>query len=140
MMKKFLISVNGNQYEVEVEELGNDQSVQSVQPVRMAAPAPAVAVAPAAKAPAAAPEAKAAPAVSKSAPAGAEKVSAPMPGTILKVVVDQGSVVKRGDVVCILEAMKMENEIVAPKDGTIATVNVQPGASVNAGDILVSIA
>ena len=138
MMKKFLISVNGNQYEVEVEEVGNGQSVQSVQPIRVAAPAPAAA--PAAKAPAAAPEAKAAPAVSKSAPAGAEKVSAPMPGTILKVVVDQGSVVKRGDVVCILEAMKMENEIVAPKDGTIASVNVQPGASVNAGDILVSIA
>ncbi|NLY96399.1 MAG: biotin/lipoyl-binding protein [Clostridiaceae bacterium] len=139
-MRKFLIRVNGNQYEVEVDEI-RDGSV--VQTVPVAAPAPAPAPAPKAApapAPAPAPAKSEAPAVSKSAPAGAEKVTAPMPGTILRIMVTQGATVKKGDVLCILEAMKMENEIVAPKDGTIASINVQPGASVNAGDLLVSIA
>jgi biotin carboxyl carrier protein len=141
-MRKFLIRVNGNQYEVEVDEI-RDGSV--VQTVPVAAPAPTPAPAPkaapaAAPAPAPAPAKSEAPAASKTAPAGAEKVTAPMPGTILRIMVTQGATVKKGDVLCILEAMKMENEIVAPKDGTIASINVQPGASVNAGDLLVSIA
>jgi biotin carboxyl carrier protein len=137
-MRKFLIRVNGNQYEVEVDEI-RDGSV--VQTVPVAAPAPAPKAAPAAApAPAPAPAKSEAPAASKTAPAGAEKVTAPMPGTILRIMVTQGATVKKGDVLCILEAMKMENEIVAPKDGTIASINVQPGASVNAGDLLVSIA
>ena len=69
---------------------------------------------------------------------GATKVTAPMPGTILGVKVNPGDSVKKGQVLLILEAMKMENEIVAPVDGTIATVNVSKGTSVNAGDLLVS--
>jgi biotin carboxyl carrier protein len=70
---------------------------------------------------------------------GANKVTAPMPGTILNVKVSAGQAVKKGDTICVLEAMKMENDIPAPCDGTIASVNVQKGASVNAGDILATI-
>lgn len=115
-MKKYLIKVNGNQYDVEVEEVGG------------AAPAAApVAQAPAPKAATSAPVA-----------AGASTVKAPMPGTILKVNVNAGDAVKRGQVLLILEAMKMENEIVAPAEGTIASVNVAKGASVNAGDVLIT--
>ncbi len=133
-MKKFLIKVNGKEYEVEVDEIRDGSTVQQVQtaskaPVQEAAPKPAVKE----------PDKKAAPAPSKDVPANAEKVLAPMPGNILKVNVAQGAKVKKGDVLCILEAMKMENEIVSPKDGTIASVNVQPNTSVNAGDILVSV-
>lgn len=121
-MKKYNITVNGNTYEVYVEEAD-----ASSAPV--AAPVAATA-APAAK-----------PAAPKTAPAasGANKVTAPMPGTVLQVKVSQGQSVKKGDVICVLEAMKMENDIPAPCDGVIASVNVQKGASVNAGDILASI-
>jgi biotin carboxyl carrier protein len=134
-MKKFLIKVNGNQYEVEVEEV-RDGVVS----------APAVyAAAPVATAPVAAPAAPAAPAPAAPAKAaangsaGAVKITAPMPGTILKVVANVGDKVKRGQVLLILEAMKMENELVAPSDGTVATINVSKGASVNAGDLLASL-
>ena len=82
---------------------------------------------------------KAAAAPSASAPAGAVKANAPIPGTILDIKVNPGDQVKRGDILLILEAMKMENEILAPQDGTIASVNVSKGASVNSGDLLVSI-
>lgn len=134
-MKKFLIKVNGNQYEVEVEEV-RDGVVS----------APAVyAAAPVATAPVAAPAAPAAPAPAAPAkaaannPTGAVKITAPMPGTILKVVANVGDKVKRGQVLLILEAMKMENELVAPSDGTVATINVSKGASVSAGDLLASL-
>ena len=70
---------------------------------------------------------------------GANKVIAPMPGTILDVKVSAGQSVKKGDVICVLEAMKMENDIPAPCDGVIASVNVQKGASVNANDVIASI-
>ncbi|HZX46742.1 MAG TPA: biotin/lipoyl-containing protein, partial [Clostridia bacterium] len=73
------------------------------------------------------------------APAGAQTITAPMPGTVLDVKVKEGQSVKQGDVLVILEAMKMENEIFAPADGTVASVNVSAGASVNAGDVLVSL-
>ena len=73
------------------------------------------------------------------APAGATTVNAPMPGTILDIKVSAGQAVKKGDLLVILEAMKMENEIMAPCDGTIASVNATKGASVNSGDLLVSI-
>ncbi len=127
-MRKFNITVNGVAYEVEVEEVGAAPSVSSV------APAPA-APAPVAAAPAPAP--KAAPAAKPAAPvAGGLKINSPMPGTILDVKVSQGASVKKGDILCILEAMKMENEILAPQDGTIAQVNVAKGASVNSGDVL----
>lgn len=136
-MKKFSIKVNGNQYEVEVEEVrGGSAAPQPVQETKApaAAPAPVAPSAPKAAAPAPAPKADTA------VPSGAKTITAPMPGTILGVNVNTGDTVKRGQVLLILEAMKMENEIVAPNDGKITSVNVSKGASVNAGDVLVSIA
>lgn len=128
-MKKYQITVNGNTYEVEVEEIGGVSAPVAAAPVAQAAPAPAPA-APKAAAPAAAP---------KAAPAGATSVNSPMPGNILDIKVSAGASVKAGDVLCILEAMKMENEIVAPVDGTVASIAVQKGASVNTGDLLFAI-
>ena len=128
-MKKYNITVNGNSYEVMVEEV----SAEGATPV--AAPAPVAAPKVAAPAPKAAPVAPKA----ASGAQGAVKVTSPMPGTILEVKVSVGQAVKKGDVVCVLEAMKMENEIPAPEDGTIASVNIQKGASVNAGDLLISL-
>ena len=130
-MKKYNITVNGATYEVLVEEVGATAAPVVAAPVFTAAPtAPA-----AAHAPAAAPAPKAAPA----APQGATPVTAPMPGTILQVKVNAGQAVKKGDVICVLEAMKMENDIPAPCDGVIASVSAQKGASVAAGDVLASI-
>jgi biotin carboxyl carrier protein len=132
-MKKYNITVNGVSYEVEVEELGSVQSAP-----RAAAPAPraaAPAAAPKAAAPAAAP--KAAPAAAPAA--GEEGVSAPMPGTILDIKVAVGDSVSAGDVLIILEAMKMENEIMAPASGKVVSINTNKGASVNSGDVLVVI-
>lgn len=127
-MRRFNVTVNGVSYDVEIEEVGQGSA------------APAVPVAPAApKAPAAPTAPKAAPAAPKAAPAGATEVKAPMPGTILKVNVTAGQAVKRGDIVAILEAMKMENEIFAPVDGTVATVNVGKGTAVKTDDLIVSI-
>ena len=123
-MKYFTITVNGTPYSVTVEE-----TAAGAAPVA-AAPAPAPKAAPA---PAAAPK--------PAAPAGAHgavAVKAPMPGNILDVKVAAGASVKAGDVLVILEAMKMENEIVAPQDGTVASVNVNKGDTVNSGDVLVS--
>ena len=128
-MRKFNITVNGVAYEVEVEEVGGAAAPVAVAPAAPVA-APVAAAAPAAP--------KAAPAAPKAAPvAGGTKISAPMPGTILDVKAAQGASVKKGDVLLILEAMKMENEIVAPQDGTVAQVLVAKGASVNSGDVLV---
>ena len=121
-MKKYNITVNGTTYEVFVEE-ADGEATAPVAPVAQAAPAPAPKAAP-----------KAAPAA-----AGAVKVTAPMPGTILKVCVSAGQAVKKGDVICVLEAMKMENDIPAPQDGVIASINVQNGATVASGDVLASI-
>ena len=123
-MKKYNITVNGTTYEVIVEEAGSVAS----------APVAPVYSAPAAPAAPAAPKATAAPVAG-----GANKVTAPMPGTILNVKVSVGQAVKKGDVVCVLEAMKMENDIPAPCDGVIASVNVQKGASVAANDVIVTL-
>jgi glutaconyl-CoA decarboxylase len=131
---KYKVTLNGRTYEVEVEA-GKAMLLDEYEAiVPTAAPAAApVAAAPAAAAPAAAPAAAA-------VTAAGEAVNAPMPGTILKVNVTQGQAVKAGTVLCVLEAMKMENEIMAPKDGTVAQVVVSKGASVNTGDALVVIA
>ena len=110
-MKKYRVTVNGTVYEIELEELIGT------------APAPAAA-APAAPAPAAA------------APEGGEQVTAPMPGTILSINVAAGDTVKRGQVLMILEAMKMENEIMCPCDGKVVSVNTSKGASVESGTLL----
>lgn len=123
-MRKFNVNVNGNSYVVEVEEVGASASASA--PV--AAPAP-VAAAPA-PAPAAAPVAK---------PAGGTSLKSPMPGTILKINLNNGATVKKGDVVLVLEAMKMENDIVAPADGTL-TYLVNQGATVETGTELAVIA
>ncbi len=125
-MRKFMINVNGKSYEVEVEEVGG---VASAPVYTAPAPSPAAAPAPA-SAPAPAPAAT---------PAGSTVVKAPMPGTVVSVKVNVGDMVKAGDVVCILEAMKMENEIMAPSDGKVVAVNANQGASVNTGDALVSL-
>ena len=122
-MKNYRITVNGNVYDVTVEETG----------ATAAAPAAPVAVK-------AAP--KAAPAAPKAASAGGQgavKINAPMPGKVLSVKASVGTAVKKGQVVMILEAMKMENEIVAPQDGTIASIDVAEGASVEAGAVLASL-
>ncbi len=128
-MKKYNITVNGTTYEVIVEETDGAVSAPVYSAPISAAPAPV-----AAPAPAAAPKAPAA-----SGSQGGTKVSAPMPGTILDVKVSVGQPVKKGDVICVLEAMKMENDIPAPQDGVVASVNTQKGASVNAGDILATL-
>ncbi len=129
-MKKYNITVNGQTYEVYVEEAGTVASAPTPAPVYSApaaAPAPAIASTPAPTAPVA------------SGSEGANKVTAPMPGTILDVKVSVGQTVKKGDIVCVLEAMKMENDIPAPCDGVIASVSVSKGSSVNANDIIATI-
>ena len=138
MMKKFLIKVNGSQYEVEVEEVRHGAIPVATLGATAAASVPAAIVTPAVQpqAPVAAPAPAAAAA---NGAAGAVKVTAPMPGTILKVVANPGDNVKKGQVLVILEAMKMENEIVSPSEGILTTINVSRGTSVNAGDLLASL-
>lgn len=131
-MKQYNITVNGTTYAVEVEEVGGASAPSA--PRVQAAPAPA-AVAPKA-APAAAPAPKAAPAP---VAAGGELVAAPMPGTIFDIPVVVGQAVKAGENLIILEAMKMENEIVAPVDGTVKTIHVTKGTSVSSGDALITL-
>ena len=129
-MRKFNITVNGKSYEVEVEEVGAPaSSAPKTAPKAQAAPA-------AAAAPKAAPKAEAKPAP-VAASAGQEVVEAPMPGNIWKVLVKEGQEVKEGDVLLILEAMKMENEILSPKDGVVSKLATSEGAAVNTGDQLV---
>lgn len=127
-MKNYRITVNGTAYDVAVEELGAGTVPAAPAPVS-AAPAPAV--------PAAAPAAPSAPAAGGAE--GSVKIAAPMPGKILAIKANMGQAVKRGDVVMVLEAMKMENEITAPQDGTIASLNVAVGDSVESGDTLASL-
>ena len=130
-MKTYNITVNGVTYTVEVEEVGATASAP-VAAAPVAAPAAPVA------APAAAP--KAAPAAPKaSGAAGAVSVKAPMPGNIMKVNCKVGASVKKGDVLMVLEAMKMENDICAPADGVVASVEVAQGASVETDALLVTL-
>ena len=119
-MKNYTITVNGNVYDVTVEE-GAAGSTPAAAPKA---------------APKAAPNAAAAPKAAAPAGAGAVKITAPMPGKIVAVKANAGAAVKKGQVILVLEAMKMENDVVAPQDGTLASVDVATGASVEAGSVL----
>ena len=146
---KYVATINGKKYEVEVEKLEAYKSLDrngvaapaapvlpaSAPVQRPAAPAPA----PVAAAPAPAPAPAAAPAPKAAAPAGATTVEAPMPGKILNIKVSEGQAVKFGEVVVIMEAMKMETEIVAPVDGTVSKILVKAGDSVDTGAALVAL-
>lgn len=146
---KYVATINGKKYEVEVEKLEAYKSLDrngvaapaapvlpaSAPVQRPAAPAPA----PVAAAPAPAPAPAAAPAPKVAAPAGATTVEAPMPGKILNIKVSEGQAVKFGEVVVIMEAMKMETEIVAPADGTVSKILVKAGDSVDTGAALVAL-
>ena len=112
-MKKYRVTVNGTVYEIELEELTGATPTAPAAPAPVAAPSPVSA-----------------------APAGGEQITAPMPGTILAVNISNGASVKKGDVLFILEAMKMENEIMAPCDGTVASLNTAKGATVETGTLL----
>lgn len=116
-MKKYKVNVNGKAYEIEIELMSETEATSA----KAAAP-------------------QAVPAAPAAAPSGAgEQVTSPMPGTILSVNVKAGDSVKKGQVLMILEAMKMENEIMAGSDGTVASVNVNQGASVESGTLLCTI-
>lgn len=119
-MKNYRITVNGTAYDVAVEELGAGAAPVAATPAPVAAAAPAAPAAPAAA-------------------AGSIEVAAPMPGKILNVKAGVGTAVKKGDVILILEAMKMENDVVAPEDGTVASINVSAGDAVEAGDVLATL-
>ena len=133
---KYKVTLNNRTYEVEVEE-GKAMLIDEYEAYAPAAPAP-VAAAPVAAAPAAAPAAPAAPA--GAALAAGEVVKSPMPGNILKINVSQGQKVNEGDVLIVLEAMKMENEILAPRDGVVAQVATSKGSVVDTGAPLVVLA
>ena len=146
---KYVATINGKKYEVEVEKLEAYKSLDrngvaapaapvlpaSAPVQRPAAPVPA----PVAAAPAPAPAPAVAPAPKAAAPAGATTVEAPMPGKILNIKVSEGQAVKFGEVVVIMEAMKMETEIVAPADGTVSKILVKAGDSVDTGAALVAL-
>lgn len=125
--KKFNVTVNGTTYEVEVEEVKAAGGAPVAAPAPKAAPAPAPA--PKAAAPAAAPKV--------AAGAGEHSIDAPMPGKVVKLVASEGATVKAGEVLLILEAMKMQNEITADADGTVKKFNVAAGQSVKAHESLV---
>lgn len=132
MLRKFKIKVDGQEYLVEMEEIG------AVAPAAPAAPvAPVAPVAPAAPAVEAAPTP--APAPAAATPAGADAMPSPMPGNILRILVNVGDTVTENQPLLILEAMKMENEIVAAKAGVVAGIHVKEGQVVNPGDALITI-
>ena len=116
-MKAYKVTVNGNVYEITLEIV--DKAEIAAAPVQAAPAAPVAAPAPA---------------------TGGTTINAPMPGTILKVNVTNGAQVKKGDVLAVLEAMKMENEIMAPCDGTVASINVNPGMAVETNAVICTIA
>ena len=123
-MKKYVVNVNGEKFEIEIELLGEVPSAPAAAPTPAAAPAPA----------------PAAPAATPVASGEGQSIESPMPGTILSVNVKDGDSVKKGQVLFILEAMKMENEIMAPCDGTVNSVSVAKGANVDSGALLCKLA
>jgi glutaconyl-CoA decarboxylase len=133
-MKSYRVTVDGQSYEVTIEEVKGVAAVPA-RPAELSA-APAAAVAPAAAPAAATTPRPPAPASVTTVRAGDRTIPAPMPGKILAVKVVAGDAVARGDVLMILEAMKMENDILAPMDGAVKSVHVQPGDTVNTGDVL----
>lgn len=149
-MRKFNITVNGRTYEVEVEEVtSRGASTAAVPSVKAEIPVEAPQESVVERKVTGEPKkeeiekkvdveapSKAETAADTPVPSGAEVISSPMPGTILSVNVKAGDLVKRGDVLLILEAMKMENEIMASRDGKVLKIGVQSGASVNTGDLL----
>jgi biotin carboxyl carrier protein len=137
-MRKFSVSVNGKSYDVEVEEISKNQTpVVEIQSKSGSSPVEKTTSKPLSEK---AEEPSQKPSVqSQAAAAGAIKVSAPMPGTIIGVKAKIGDVIKKGNVLLVLEAMKMENEIVAPQDGTVASINVSKGQHVNTGELMVSL-
>ena len=128
MIKKYNIVVNGNSYEVQVEELGTEVSTVQIpqKQTQVAKPVPRPSTQNQTQQP-------------QVTSAGGGSINAPMPGTISDVKVNVGDSVKKGQVILILEAMKMENEIFAPNDGTVKSVNISKGASVNVGDVLITL-
>lgn len=141
-MKKFNVTVNGKTYAVEVEEVLAGQGGFTYQPVQQAPVQAPVQQAPVQSALAQAPVASVKQVQKEAAvaaPAGGELMSAPMPGTILDILVTEGQTVKKGEIILILEAMKMENEIAAAADGTVAKIYTSKSATVSAGDPLLTI-
>ena len=133
-MKNYTITVNGTAYEVTVEENTGNPATTTSAPVQTQAPVSAVAPKVAAPAPKAD-----TPRPAAGGSVGGVKVNAPMPGKILAIKGNVGQSVKHGDVIVILEAMKMENEIVAPQDGVIASINVANGDMIEAGVLLATL-
>lgn len=136
---KYNVTLNGKIYEVDVTE--TDAIVTGISQVPVMAPVATAPVAPVAAAPVApvapaAPEAPAAPAAPAAPVADGTQIKAPMPGTVLAVKKNVGDAVKAGDVIIVLEAMKMENDIVAPCDGTVKSINAPKGSTVNTDDVL----
>ena len=131
-MKKYNVTVNGTAYEVVVEEVGAGTAAPAVQsaPVHTAAPAPH---------PAPQPAAAPAPAAPAAGAQGSVKVTAPMPGTVLRMNVKVGDTVEPNGLVCILEAMKMENEIFSEHGGKVVSVNAPAGTAVQSGDVIVTL-
>jgi|ASRL01.1.fsa_nt_gi biotin carboxyl carrier protein len=127
-MRKFQVTVNGNTYEVDVEELASGAQGNTSQVTSTNTPSTS-------SAPTSAPS----PAPASAGTSGDTLLEAPMQGKIVSVKVSVGDVVNEGDVVAVLEAMKMENEVVAPNAGTIASINVTSGQSVEAGDLIASL-
>lgn len=113
-MKKYRVIVNGKEYEVEIEEIG-EAAARPAAPDQTAKPE------------------------KTEVPSGSTSINAPMPGTVLSVSVSDGSAVKKGDVLMILEAMKMENEILAPCDGSVSSLKVSKGSTVETGALLCTI-
>jgi|BioPla2DNA2_1021312.scaffolds.fasta_scaffold41441_3 biotin carboxyl carrier protein len=130
---KYIVTINDKNYEVEVER-GQATLIKTSQ---AAAPSPQPVAAPVAATPAA-PPAQPQPAQAAPANVSGEAIKAPMPGTILDIKVTPGASVKEGDILIILEAMKMENEILAPRDGVVTQIITTKGASVSTGDVLLS--
>lgn len=131
-MKKYNVTVNGTAYEVVVEEVGTGTAAPAVQsaPDQTAAPAPQ---------PAPQPAAAPAPAAPAAGAQGSVKVTAPMPGTVLRMNVKVGDTVEPNGLVCILEAMKMENEIFSEHGGKVVSVNAPAGTAVQSGDVIVTL-